>query len=72
MTLFFVSRGLLVVVNPAASTAHDVSGGLAERAWRDVHAASDVEAPPVEFEVAFEQSLADGARTVQRSIQTFR
>ena len=65
-------RGLLVVVNPAAATAHDVSGSLAERAWRDVHTASDVEPPPVEFEVAYEQSLADGARAVQRAIQRFR
>ena len=66
------ARGLLVIVNPAASTAHDVSESLAARAWRDVHAADDVEAPPVDFEVVYEQSLAEGARAVQRAIQSFR
>ena len=61
-----------MVINPAASTAHEVSDSLALRAWRDVHASSDVEAPAVDFDVAYEQSLVDGARAVQRAIQTFR
>ncbi len=67
-----IDRGLLVVVNPAASTAHDVSDSLAARAWRDAHAGSDMEPPPVDFEVVYEQSLADGARAVARAIQSFR
>jgi len=61
-----------VVVNPAASTAHDVSDSLAARAWRDAHAGSDVEPPPVDFDVVYEQTLGDGARAVARAIQSFR
>ena len=61
-----------MVVNPAAATAHDVSDSLAARAWRDAHGNSDMEPPPVDFEVVYEQSLADGARAVARAIQSFR
>ena len=60
-----------MVVNPAASTAHDVSDSLAARAWRDAHDGDDG-APPVDFEVVYEQTLGDGARAVARAIQSFR
>ena len=61
-----------MIVNPVSSSAHDVSASLAERAWRDVHSGSNVDLPPVAFEVVYEQNMADGARVLSRAINHLR
>lgn len=65
-------RAILVVVNVASSSARDVTSSLAERAWREVHSASSVAPPPMDFEVVYEQSLVDGARVISRAINQLR
>ena len=65
-------RAILAIINPSTSSAHDVSPSLAERAWREVHAASSMAQPPINFEVVYESSLAAGAHIISRAINLLR
>ncbi|KAK9824549.1 hypothetical protein WJX72_011249 [[Myrmecia] bisecta] len=69
------NRALVVIVNPAASAAQDVTTTTTERSWREAHAADPSgagEAPDVEFEVVYARTEPDAARTIHRSLLQLR
>ncbi|KAG1663133.1 hypothetical protein FOA52_000655 [Chlamydomonas sp. UWO 241] len=75
-------RGLLVVVQPSAAAAQEVSPAMIERAWRE--SVADQSAPvaegdaplalssAVEFAVEYVQEPLDAARLVQRQLSSWQ
>ena len=66
-----------MIVNPTTTTARDISATAAERVWREAHAAVGEQdaaglSPNVEFEVAYVQTDAEAARTIQRHLANLR
>ena len=74
-------RALLVVVNPSASAAKEVSPAAAEKHWRDAVSQLAEEAGPsqsqqdpgeLQFDVIYVQSNADACKAIHRALSSLR
>ncbi|GLC51172.1 hypothetical protein PLESTB_000473800 [Pleodorina starrii] len=77
MTLPAAERGVVVVLQPSAAAAKEVTGVLLERLWRDARAAAEQEGGPPEperlsWEVSYERDALDASRALQRALLSYR